>query len=244
MPDETIICPSCNRKLRVAESHQGQIVQCPLCQIVFRAPVRVAPPTDQPPAPVPEPAPSAAAPAELANPAPVEPAPVGGDLDAPAVDVPRALLMPGLSLLICGVLSGIFQLVALRAHMMLGPEGVLGLVGDMFSADVMRQVKENMTVERFYGYVILGDVLSLLMAVGIALGAVQILRLGRYWLAMLGSALAVVNLASLGGMPCCFFTGPLGMWSLMVLRLPEVRAAFAAPVVPDEGPPTEERPPS
>ncbi|OAI53354.1 hypothetical protein AYO44_16060 [Planctomycetaceae bacterium SCGC AG-212-F19] len=238
MPDEIIICPSCNRKLRMAETHQGQIVQCPLCRVVFRTPVRAEVPANPPAAPA-EGAP--AAPATLAprsagqvTQAPAESAPVPSETGMPVIDVPRALLLPGLCLLISGVLSGIFQLVALRAHMALGPEGVLGLVGEMFSPDVVRSVQENMPAERFYGFVIFGDLLALFIAVGMALGAVQILRLGKYGLALFGSVLAFLNLASLGGMPCCFFTAPLGMWSLMVLRLPEVRAAFAAPPGPEE----------
>lgn len=241
MSDAIILCPSCHRKLRMAESHQGQVVQCPLCQEVFRAPVGA--PSPDLPAPIPEPVPRMVPVAPAAE-APAEAAPAEGEPDVPAVDVPRALLMPGLSLLVCGVLSAIFQLVALRAHLTLGPEGVLGLVGDMLSPDMVRTVKETMSPERFFGYVIAGDVVSLLVALGIALGAVQILRVGRYWLALLGSVLAVVNLASLAGMPCCFFTGPLGMWSVMVLRLPEVRAAFAAPADPEAGPPADAPPPS
>ena len=33
----TITCPSCNRRLHVAEAHLGEYVQCPSCQATFTA---------------------------------------------------------------------------------------------------------------------------------------------------------------------------------------------------------------
>ena len=56
----------------------------------------------------------------------------------------------------------------------------------------------------------------------ILLGAIQMSRLRSYGLAMTASILAII--------PCvwsCFIVGiPLGIWALVVLRRPEVRAAF------------------
>jgi hypothetical protein len=48
MPDHTIFCPSCNRKLRVPEQEMGQLVQCPLCRAIFTAPPRGIPPPSPP----------------------------------------------------------------------------------------------------------------------------------------------------------------------------------------------------
>ncbi len=55
----TVICPSCQRPLRVPESLLGQTVKCPSCQHTFAAPdsLEEAPPRRPPLRPEPEPPP-------------------------------------------------------------------------------------------------------------------------------------------------------------------------------------------
>src|SRR5262245_39260407 len=113
MPDDILVCPSCNRKLRMADTQQGQIVQCPLCSVIFRTPIRSPPPAATEPAAAGEKTPPGEmiVPAPPVKPAPAEPLPgepvlAGADAGSPGIDVQRALLLPGMTLLICGVLSG------------------------------------------------------------------------------------------------------------------------------------------
>ena len=57
----------------------------------------------------------------------------------------------------------------------------------------------------------------------IVLGAVQMFRFESWGLAMAASILAIVNIGSC----CCLVSLPIGIWSLLILMRPDVRAAFA-----------------
>ena len=78
------------------------------------------------------------------------------------------------------------------------------------------------------GYLASGVVLPLLGLITIVLsplivyGAVQMLKARRHGMARLAAILSLIPLSS-----CCFVLGiPVGIWSLIVLRQPEVRATF------------------
>jgi hypothetical protein len=230
MADHTILCPACNGKLRVPDDQMGQPVQCPLCRVVFTAPPRPVPATtaikpaspakEPPPQPKPEPAEK---PGEKPKPPEREPAvsPAGDAVAAepePMLDVRRMLLLPGMGLLICGVL-GFFQCaVHIKDTLLNGPEGMKELAEARLPAWFQPQPSAQ---ELFVGDLLLWSIF-LALSTGMIVGGVQILRLRSYWLAIVGSILGMVNLVSF-----CF-SAPLGVWSLMVLRLPEVRAAFDA----------------
>lgn len=63
--------------------------------------------------------------------------------------------------------------------------------------------------------------LGLLQAAMMILGALSLRRRSRYALAMTGGVLALIpNL-------CCFITLPFGVWAVVLLGRPDVRAAFA-----------------
>ena len=72
--------------------------------------------------------------------------------------------------------------------------------------------------------------LGLLQSLMMLLGAVALRRRRRVALAMTGAVLALIpNL-------CCFVTVPFGVWAVVLLGRPDVRAAFAAnrePTDPD-----------
>lgn len=56
----------------------------------------------------------------------------------------------------------------------------------------------------------------------IIFGGVQMLRARRYFIALWAAILALIPLTSV----CCIPGIPIGIWALIVLRHPEVRAAF------------------
>lgn len=244
MPDDIIVCPSCSRKLRMAAIHQGQIVQCPLCSAIFRTPVLAHPPVSSPAPPggTAPPATSTPPPESIesqtraAGPGvqPVQPLTPPGEAPQPVVDVQRALLLPGMSLLISGVLSAMFGAYSLRDKVARGPEGMLALLKENLPEEFVRIATDGTSPEQLYQRMLVWNGLALFITLGIIVGAVHILRLQRYRLAMLGSILACVNVVGLGS--CCFLTAPLGLWSVMVLRLPEVRSAFDAPPEPESEP--------
>ncbi len=242
MPDETLLCPSCHRKVRMAESHQGQFVQCPLCGVVFRAPARLpAVPTVPPPASEATPAPAETPRLTSTLPRESAQASAGGDPGRPVVDVQRALLMPGVGLLVCGILGAIASLIVLRNDLASGEEGVLRLLEENYPPGLMKMLTDSMSHSTIYAVEVGTRGLGALVSLGIVIGAIRMLRLQGYRLAMLGSVLAFLNVPNA---PCCLLTMPLGLWSFMVLRLPEVRSAFDAPpgdlAAADEEKPEEE----
>lgn len=70
-----------------------------------------------------------------------------------------------------------------------------------------------------------GLFLTLPFSLLIIAAAVQMKRLRSYEFAVIGSVLAIMPLGV-----TCIFTLPLGLWSLLVLLRPQVRAAFRTPV--------------
>jgi hypothetical protein len=233
MADHTIVCPACARKLRVPEEQMGQVVQCPLCRVVFTAPPR---PVSSITATKPEPPPKKSERSEEAirseKPA-EEPKPRseevpsktgvsdGGAITAdpePMLDVRRMLLLPGLGLVICGILGAIHLVNALNEIWASGPEGMNKSLDSMPLKNWVVAPPSPEVV--YFGTLFIG-VVFLLISLGMVVGGIQILRLRTYWLAIAGSILGMLNLSF------CF-SAPLGVWSLMVLRLPEVRSAFEA----------------
>ena len=71
----------------------------------------------------------------------------------------------------------------------------------------------------------MGIILNLVgVAIGVVilLGALKMKRLESHGFAMAASILALVPCVS----PCCLVGLPIGIWSLVVLSKPEVKAAF------------------
>lgn len=223
MAEETIYCPSCNKKLRVPEEMLGQPVQCPLCRIAFVAPVRGPSATAEPPSVLPvAPRPR---PAEYPPPVPERLAPESSPEEEAererAVAVVRgpatALLLLGLM----GWLANAYSGLTVRSE---GIEGIMRqhekqreMMPGLFAGQ-----EGNISPELlYYGTLTLGF-LFLLLCTGIIVGATAMLRLRLYWLAILGSLLAMANISNC----CCLIGVPVGLWSLSVLMRPEVRRAF------------------
>ncbi len=206
MPEEIIYCPTCSHKLRVPEELLGQIVQCPLCHMVFPTPVRggTAPrPTFPPPQ----------SPALREAPPPVPPPP----REYPPRDWPPPrdareqargeVLPPAVGLIVVGGLGVLVNLLQIGICLFL-PDLVRTMqpLGDGASA----------TVALVAGTVFLLVSLGVLAA-GIAMAAGRL-----YGLALLGSVLAMLNIGNL----CCLLGLPAGIWALVVLQRSYVRDAF------------------
>jgi hypothetical protein len=88
------------------------------------------------------------------------------------------------------------------------------------SADDMRM---DTPINR--GSYILGAVLSLLMIVG----GVAMRSLGSYGLALTGAIAGIIPLAG-----CCCCATPVGIWAVIVLANPDVKAAFGRPPVQED----------
>lgn len=64
---------------------------------------------------------------------------------------------------------------------------------------------------------------GLILSAAVLYGALQMKKLSRYGWAMTACILALVPCTS----PCCFLGLPIGIWALVVLLKPEVKAAFS-----------------
>lgn len=129
-------------------------------------------------------------------------------------DVLSQVRFPAIGLIVVGVINGL--------------AGVLTLLsGLMRLAGVMAEKAPTDEAERLGYYVGTGfgyglGFFSLVLAPVIIYGAVKMLGGEKIGLAKTAAILAVVPLSS-----CCFVLGiPFGIWALVVLRKPEVKAAF------------------
>jgi hypothetical protein len=77
--------------------------------------------------------------------------------------------------------------------------------------------------ELVYNFVVL--IFSLAMSILTLIGSIQMKELRSYAWAMTAAILSVIPCTS----PCCFLIGtPIGIWALVVLNEPVVRAAFGS----------------
>ena len=249
MSDETIFCPACNRKLRVPEQELGQVVQCPLCHVVFTAPVRasaflpeVLPVHPQPaagnaPAPMLPVVPPAAPPPEktavtepadeAAEPegAPRTPEEAAAEDAARLRELQRVLLVPAMGLLVSGMFGLFYTAREISNCWSLGADGwarELEQRRHLLPAWLanLTQAPTPFSDEAQF-YLQLGiSAIFLLIAFGVVFGAVSMLRLRNYWLAVICCCLSFVNCST------CMLSAPFGLWSLLVLRHPDVRDAF------------------
>lgn len=128
-------------------------------------------------------------------------------------DLKSRLQIPAIGLIIVGalnVLTAVTLILGRIVRLVKGPEKVI-------TDDAERLGYEMAGI--FFPVV---SLISLAAAPIIILGAVQMLRLRRYSIALLAAILALIPVSSV----CCIPGIPIGLWALIVLRHPEVRAAF------------------
>ena len=136
-------------------------------------------------------------------------------------DVRRKLQLPATGLIIVGALnamSGVLLILGRIASLVNGPQ------------------REITNEARRLGYLTaiifipLVSLISILAAPVIIYGGIQMLKARRYSIALLAATLALVPLSSI----CCIPGIPIGIWALIVLRDPEVRACLESPGVQKE----------
>lgn len=204
--DRTVACPSCRHPLLVPDAYVGRPVQCPACGSTFVAMAArpPAPAAERPPRPEPEPV----------------TVPVVGDTRERHVK--RLVAAPAVCLIILGAMGFLTSLAVLT-----------GLRDGTTRAELHRQAA-MMDPQQRAAAVQAADLLTgraalilqwvlLTFALGVILGAFQMLRRRGYGLAVTASVLAM----TLNPYTCCCMLGiPVGAWALTVLLRPEVRAAF------------------
>jgi hypothetical protein len=130
-------------------------------------------------------------------------------------DVLQKLKGPAIALIVAGSLNGVLSLLTLLS-------GLLRLSGMAGEEKIPTDEAERFGyyVGTFGSYAIAS--FSLIVAPLVIYGAVQMLNGQKYGLAKTAAILAVIPLTS-----CCFLVGmPIGIWALVVLGQPEIKALF------------------
>lgn len=126
----------------------------------------------------------------------------------PAVQVSS----PSIGLLVTGVVGGILSL--------------LGLILNAIGTSVIPFIKDSLD-ERYMEFYegaagIASSFIGIVVAVFIIYAALKMKDLSQYGLCMAASILAMIPCIS----PCCIIGLPIGIWCLVVLTRPDVKASF------------------
>ena len=139
-------------------------------------------------------------------------------------DVKARLQSPAIALILVGainIITGLLVLLNRVVNLGKGPA---------------RQVLEN--PDRLLGYQAwvvtstLCAVITIIVSPLIIYGAAQMLGARKYSMARLAAILSIIPCTSF----CCVLGIPAGVWGLLVLNKPEVKAAFDNPQASDFGP--------
>jgi hypothetical protein len=149
------------------------------------------------------------------------PSQVSGRVTAPAVGlllVAAANFLLGLGLLGLGFI-----------YSKIPPDKAEEMLEKQNAQQVAQMRQAGLTVEamlKVYTYGGLGGgALALVVALVTAVGAIRMLMLRSYGLAVIASVLAAIPCVSPGACPCLFGMA-VGVWALVILLDPEVRSAF------------------
>jgi hypothetical protein len=101
---------------------------------------------------------------------------------------------------------------------------VLGLIANIAGVGMGAMSGGNEGVANMFsgGLGIVMSIVGILVAGFIIYGAMQMQKLEKYGLAMGATIAAMIPCIS----PCCLLGLPIGIWALVVLMKPEVKAAF------------------
>lgn len=225
MPELILTCAQCQRQLRVPEEMQGRLVKCPACEFTFTvsADAAQAPPASEPPvAPRRDVEPSASTTfREFPAPRSYE-----ADDDARQSQARAALMAPAICLLITSGLafvgSGLAGLFFFRMPEGFREQWIQQTVAQMRNDPRVNpaQIPEMIDVIISGGRVMSG--VGIVLSPLVLLASILMLRARGYWIAVVGSFLAMVDI----GCGCCLLGLPFGIWSLVVLLRPETKALF------------------
>jgi len=128
------------------------------------------------------------------------------------IDPAAQVSSPSVGLLVTGVIGGILSL--------------LGLILNAIGTSVIPFVKDSLD-ERYMDLWegaagIASSFIGIVIAVFIIYAALKMKELSQYGLCMAASILAIIPCIS----PCCIIGLPIGIWCLVVLTRPDVKAAF------------------
>lgn len=148
---------------------------------------------------------------EPMSPPPPSPPPPGAP--PPATSAAQQVQGPAIGLIITAVIGGLWAIF-----------GLLGNALGMGMAGLESMTSEYAWAEYAFGGAMgmVGSLIALVIAVFLVWAALQMKALRNWMLAVVASVLAMIPCIS----PCCIIGLPIGIWALVVLLKPEVKAAF------------------
>lgn len=139
--------------------------------------------------------------------------PPAGSPPPPTVDPREQVKLPAILLMVAAAIGAVFCVIAL----------LLNVLGTGLGAMVSSSGEEQAVNMLSGGVGIMLNILGLGVAGFIVFGALQMKDLKNHSVALFASIAAMVPCVS----PCCVVGLPVGIWALIVLNKPEVKAAFA-----------------
>lgn len=129
-----------------------------------------------------------------------------------ATSVSRQVSGPSVGLLVTGIIGAIFSLISIITI------GIGASISSYWSDEI-----PDRYVEFYEGTVALGStVVGLLVAAFIIYAALKMKNLEQWGLVVAASILAMLPCIS----PCCIIGLPIGIWCVVILSRPDVKAAF------------------
>jgi hypothetical protein len=130
-------------------------------------------------------------------------------------DVLNKLKAPAICLIVIGALNGLISILTI-----LGGVARFAGIGGRESLPTRDAERIGFYVGTFASYG--SGLLALIVAPLIIYGAIQMMKGKKYGLAKASAILAIIPFTS-----CCFLIGiPIGIWALIVLSKPDVKAFF------------------
>ncbi|MCS7305211.1 MAG: zinc-ribbon domain-containing protein [Thermoguttaceae bacterium] len=245
-------CPICTKLLRVPDGAAGRQAKCPACGNVITiaggspaAPSEVPPPAEgagpwQGPGSAggyPFPAGSQGYPSGGGAPpqwpqSAWGPAPAGPPPSLPGSFPAGPGPMSAQQYLASSRVSGpatwmmVLSIIHIVVAVILVPLFLLGIVGaGIVAGEAGPHARDDEIMELFVNlfFNFFSVIIGLALAIVVLLGAIRMKKLQSYGFAMTAAILSIIPCTS----PCCFLIGtPIGIWALVVLNDPAVKAAF------------------
>lgn len=136
-----------------------------------------------------------------------------------AIDAQQKVSGPAIGLIVTAIIGIIFQTIMLLVNVF--SIGMLSKFQEMQPSQGPEGVE--MFIRLFTGvFAVVGFIFAIIVTVLMIFGGIRMKNLQSWGLALTASILAMIPCLS----PCCLIGLPIGIWALVVLMKPEVKAAF------------------
>jgi len=136
-----------------------------------------------------------------------------------AIDAQQKVSGPAIGLLVTAIIGIVYQMISLLFNIF-----YISILDKIQGMQPTQGLEGFETFTKLFTgiFAVVGFIFALTAAVIIIFGSIRMKRLQSWGLAVTASILAMVPCFS----PCCCAGLPIGIWALVVLMKPEIKAAF------------------